>query len=152
MRPRRIKRIALIALAVVLFIAISGLLARFLTVENLERDEDLELVQAEAKGNAAAMIDKLSGCNTRPSCVASMKRVAANPRVHRRGAVKILDLESQTAYSFSGATGKTRLAWAVIGTLPIVQCIEVRRTGNFLEGIKISLIGLSAPIPNEADC
>jgi hypothetical protein len=39
-----------------------------------------------------------------------------------------------------------------VGTLPVVQCIEVKRTGSFLTGITVQLVGLSAPIPNEADC
>ena len=66
--------------------------------------------------------------------------------------MKILQLESTTAYSLSGATGKTRLAWTVIGTLPVVQCVDVRRTGNFLTGIHVQLLGLSAPIDNEGIC
>jgi hypothetical protein len=40
----------------------------------------------------------------------------------------------------------------VIGRLPVVQCIEVRRTGNVFAGIDVSLLSLSPPIPNEADC
>ena len=77
---------------------------------------------------------------------------ASNPRLRRSGAVKILQLESPTAYSLSGATGKTRVAWTVIGTLPVVQCVEVRRTGNFLSGIHVQLLGLSAPIAGEGKC
>jgi hypothetical protein len=149
---RRIKRIALICLGVVIFVTISGLLARWFSVENLERDQDLELVQAEARGDAAAMIGDLSGCRASASCQASVRRVLANPRVHRRGAVKILNLESPTAYSLGGATGETRFAWTVIGTLPVVQCIDVRRTGSFLSGINIRLLAISAPIPNEGYC
>jgi hypothetical protein len=70
----------------------------------------------------------------------------------RPGAVKVLSLKSSTAYSLTGATGKTRLAWTVIGRLPVVQCVEVRRTGNPLVGIKVALLSLSAPISNEGDC
>jgi hypothetical protein len=40
----------------------------------------------------------------------------------------------------------------VIGRLPVVQCVEVRRTGNILSGIDVTLLSLSAPIANEADC
>jgi hypothetical protein len=149
---RRIKRIALICLGVAIFLAISGLLARWFTVENLERDDDLELVQAEARGDAAAMIEKLSGCRASASCQASVRRLLANPRLHRRGDVKILNLESPTAYSFTGATGKTRFAWTVIGTLPVVQCIDVRRSGSFLAGVNVSLLAISPPIPNEGYC
>jgi hypothetical protein len=149
---RRVRWVPLIAVGVVLFLAISGLLARWLTVENLERDEDLELVQAEARGDAAAMIDKLSGCRASASCQASVRRLLADPRLHRHGAVKVLNLESPTAYSFTGATGRTRFAWTVLGTLPVVQCIDVRRTGSFLAGIDISLLSISPPIENEGDC
>ncbi len=66
--------------------------------------------------------------------------------------MKILSLNSPTAYALTGATGKTRLAWTVIGKLPVVQCVGVRRSGNFITGIDVTLLSLSAPIPNEADC
>jgi hypothetical protein len=151
-RGRRKALRVLLAVGVLLVLAISGLLARFLTVENLEREDDLRLVQAEVRGNATGMLDLLNGCRTSPSCVASVKANASNSRLRRRGAVKILQLESPTAYSLFGATGKTRLAWTVIGTLPVVQCVDVRRTGNFLTGIHVQLVGLGAPIDNEAIC
>ena len=67
-----------------------------------------------------------------------MKANASNPRLRRSGAVKILSLNSPTAYSLTSATGTTRLAWTVIGKLPVVQCVEVSRTGNFLTGITCS--------------
>jgi hypothetical protein len=136
----------------VLFLAISVLLARFLQVENVERDADLALIQSETKGDAAAMIRQISGCQDEPACVAGVNTNASNSRLRRNGAVKILLLQSQTGYSLFGATGKTRLAWTVIGKLPVVQCVDVKRTGNFLTGINVKLIGLSAPIPNENDC
>jgi len=149
--PRR-RRSALLVVSLLLFLAVSGVLARFLTVENAERTDALALVQAEARGNLAGMLDELGGCRGSPSCLATAKANASNPRLRRAGAVKILQLESKTAYSLFGATGKTRLAWTVLGTLPVVQCAEVRRTGNFLTGIQVQLIGLSAPIDNEGRC
>jgi hypothetical protein len=138
--------------AVALFLAVSGLLARFLSSENAERDDAAALVQAEARGDTAGMLAQLSGCRANPSCVALVRENASNPRLRRAGTVKILSLKSSTAYSLTGAAGKTRLAWTVIGKLPVVQCVQVRRTGNFFKGITISLLSLSAPIPNEADC
>lgn len=149
---RRRLRIVAILVGGALFLAISGVLARWLTVENLERDSDLELVQAEARGDASAMIAKLYGCRTSPGCRSAVTRLAADPHVHRSGSVKILNLESPTAYSLTGATGKTRFAWTVIGTLPVVQCIEVRRTGNFLAGIHLRLLSISPPIAGEGEC
>lgn len=148
---RRVLR-ALLAVAVILVLVVGGALARFLSVENAERDADLRLVQAEAKGDVAGMLDQLSGCRESRSCLASVKTNASNPRLRRTGPVKILQLESATAGSLTGATGKTRLAWTVVGTLPVVQCVDVRRTGNFLSGIHVHLIGLSAPISGEGKC
>jgi len=146
------KRVALLILGVLAFLVISGLLAQYLQTENLERDADLALIQAEARGDVQAMLNQISGCRSSPSCVASVKANAANPRTRRPGAVKILQLTSPTAYSLFGATGRTRFAWTVIKTLPVVQCITVRRSGNFLTGMTIRLIALSAPIENEGDC
>jgi carbon monoxide dehydrogenase subunit G len=138
--------------AVVLFLGISGLLARFLSAENVERDDDLALVQAEARGDVAGMLDQLGGCRASPSCVARVEADASNAHVRRSGTVKILQLESKTAFALFGATGKTRLAWTVIGKLPVVQCVDVRRTGNFFTGIDVQLVGLSTPIGNEGIC
>jgi hypothetical protein len=151
-RRPRLKRVLLIALGVILFLAISGELARFFSVENLERDEDLALIQAQARGDVAGMAAHLSGCRERPACVARLRQIDANPRVRRPGAIKILDLESKTAYALGASTGPSRVAWTVIGTLPVIQCIRVKRTGNFLTGIKLQLLAISPPIQNEADC
>jgi type II secretory pathway component PulM len=147
---RNLRRAGAGAGVLVLLVAI--VLARWLSVENDERDADLALVQAEARGDARAMIAQLSGCATNAVCVASVRAVAANPRVRRTGAVKILQLTSATAYSLSGTTGKTRFAWTVLGTLPVVQCITVQRTGNVLTGIHVHLLAISAPIANEGVC
>ncbi|HTA15869.1 MAG TPA: hypothetical protein VK781_13520, partial [Solirubrobacteraceae bacterium] len=72
--------------------------------------------------------------------------------LRRAGSVKILSLTSHTAYSPTGATAPTRVAWTVIGRLPVVQCVVVKRTGNPLTGVSVALLSLSAPIPNEGDC
>jgi len=151
-RRQKVTLRVLFAAGLLFVLAASVLLARFLTVENLERDDDLALVQAEARGSVQGMLDHLSGCRSSPSCLATVQADARDPRVLRRGSVKILQLESATANSLSGAAGKTRLAWTVIGTLPVVQCIEVRRTGNFLSGIHVHLLSISPPISGEGKC
>jgi len=137
---------------VVLFLAISAWLARFLTTDNLEREEDVALIRAEARGDAAAIISRLQNCRASPSCVATARQNAADPRLRRSGEVKILSLTSATANSPGGATGKTRVAWTVLGQTPVVQCVDVRRTGSALTGVDVKLLSLSRPIPNEADC
>jgi hypothetical protein len=140
----------LIALAVVLFLAISGLLARFFATENLERDDILAVLRAEVVGDEGGMLSQLSGCAATPKCVAVVKADAAS--LHRSGSVKILDLTSESDHSLTSATGPTRVAWTVIGHLPTVQCVTVKRTGNFLTGISVSLLSIGKPINSEADC
>jgi hypothetical protein len=146
-----VKRL-LIALGIVLFLLISGLLARFLSVENVERDDEEALIEAQARGDVPGMLRELPGCSTRPACVNVVRANASNPRLRKHGGIKILSLQSATAYTLTGATGTTRLAWTIIGSLPVVQCIGVHRSGNFLSGIDVKLLSLSAPIPNEGDC
>ena len=149
-RGRGLRRAAAIAAALLVFLAVSALLARFLSTENAERSAESGLLQAQARGDANGMLARLHGCPERAACVAAVRANAS--RLRRPGAVKILSLKSATAYSLSGARGKTRLAWTVIGRLPVVQCVEVRRTGSFLSGITVTLLSISAPIAGEADC
>jgi hypothetical protein len=141
---------ALIALVLVLFLAISGLLARFFAAENVERDDILAVLHAQAVGDERGMLARLSGCAASPACVAAVKADAAS--LHRNGSVKILDLTSETSHSLGSSTGPTRVAWTVIGHLPTVQCVTVRRSGNFFTGISVSLLSIGKPINNEADC
>jgi hypothetical protein len=149
-RRTSLKRVVLIVLGVLLFLAISGALARFLSAENVERDHEAALLRAQVRGEVNSMLDGLSGCRRRPSCVATVRANAS--RLRGQGEPKILSLKSPTAYSLTGATGTTRLAWTVIGKHPVVQCVRVRRTGNALTGIEIELLSLSAPIANSGDC
>jgi hypothetical protein len=143
-------RIVLIVAAVLLFLGASGFLARYLTTDNAERNADLNLLKAEAAGSWRSMVDQIQGCAADPRCVALQQRNAA--RLQRPGQVKILQLISATANAPDTQTGPTRVAWTVIGRLPVVQCITVHRTGNALSGLSVTLLGLSAPIDNAATC
>ena len=149
-RLSRGQRIALAVGALIVFLAISALLARFLSVENLERDDILAVLNSEAAGSAEGMLARLNGCRQAVRCAATVRADAQ--RLRRPGSVKILSLTSSTAYSFTGVTGNTRVAWTVIGRLPVVQCVRVRRAGNFLSGVHVTLLSLTPPIAGEADC
>ena len=143
-------RLSLIALAVLLFVGISVVLARWLSLENVERDDVLAVLQAQARGDAAAVLSQLHGCRSDPGCVAT---VAANTqRLRGPGDLKILAYDSHTSYALTSATGRTRVAWKLSGRLPVVQCVLVRRGGNALTGLSVTLRALSAPIPLQADC
>ena len=139
----------LIACGVLVFLLLSGLLARWLAVENIERDDIVTLLQAEARGDANAMLAQLGGCDQ--YCRANVVRMAR--RLKRPGHVLILADQSQTAYSLTGSVGDTRIAWkATSNVLPVVQCVRVQRSGNVLSGLVIRLLAVSLPIPDTADC
>ena len=146
--PRR--RISLIALAVVVFLAISLALARWLSTEGVERDKIHTLLQAEARGDAAAMLNQLRGCGD-AACRAIVARNART--LKRRGDVKIVSYESGTSYALGSATGKTRVAWTSLQQgLVEVQCVTVRRSGSALAGRSVTLLRISAPIDRQGSC
>jgi hypothetical protein len=139
----------LIAVGVVAFLAISFVLARYLTTENRERDAVYALLKDQARGDAPAMLARLDGCDAR--CRAAVQSDAR--RLKRPGEVKILAYDSSTSYALGGASGPTRVAWTIINRqLPVVQCVEVRRGGNVLTGATISLRRLSVPIDRQGTC
>jgi hypothetical protein len=145
-----LKRVLLIAAGVLLFLAISGLLARFFAAENVERSDELALIEAETRGDPAGVVKAIHHCSTDPACVASAR---ANAKALRRaGSPKILSVKSTNSHSLTSSTGTARLAWTVIGKLPVVQCVKVHRAGNFLTGIDVTVLSLSAPISNEGVC
>ena len=147
-RPSR--RFVLIAVATIVFLAISGLLARYLTTESAERSAIYNLLRAQARGDGAGMASAIAGCRARPSCEKQTRDLAR--RLQRTGPVKILNLQSKTAHSLTGDTGLTRVAWKAPGRWPVVQCVLVRRKGNPVTGTSITLLRLSAPIARTGLC
>jgi hypothetical protein len=149
-RRRRPLRIASVTIGVLLFLAVSAVVARFFAAENVERDHELILIQAEAKGDVAGMLAQLSGCASRPACVTAVRSNAE--RLRRAGTVQILSTQSSTNHSLTGSRGQTRVAWKVGGRFPVVQCVRVRRGGNFLTGISVALLAIGPQIAGTADC
>ena len=146
---RRPRVIVLVAVGVVAFLAISLLLARYLTVENRERDAVYGLLRDQARGDARAMLERLDGCDAR--CRANVEANAR--RLKRVGDVKILAYDSSTSYALGHAEGPTRVAWTIVNRqLPVVQCVQVERTGNVLAGATINLRRLSVPIDRQGTC
>jgi hypothetical protein len=148
-RRRRIAPYVL--LGVVVFLAVSFELARYLNTETQERNAVFDLLKEQARGDAAAMIGRIDGCGADPRCRATATRNAK--RLRRAGEVKILAYDSETAYALGGKRGPTRVAWTVIDRgLPVVQCVEVERTGTVLAGRAIRLRALSPPIDRQGTC
>jgi hypothetical protein len=139
----------LIAAGVVFFLGVSLLLARYLSTENTERDAVYGLLRDQARGDVPGMLRRLDGCDA--SCRAAVESNAR--RLKRAGDVKILAYTSSTSYALGGASGPTRVAWTIVNRqLPVVQCVEVQRTGSVLTGRAINLRRLSVPINSTGSC
>jgi len=139
----------LIAFGLLIFLALSALLARWLALENVERNAVAALIEAEARGDAQAMLTQLQRCDAR----CRLTVTADARRLRRPGHVQILAYQSQTAYSLTTSIAETRVAWkSSLQRLPVVQCVQVERRGNAITGLTITLLALSAQIPNTADC
>lgn len=144
------RRLLVITVSIVAFVAVAFLLARWLSAPNAERDRVMRLLEAQARGDAGAMLGQLDGCLARPACVGTVRDNARQLR--SAGKVEVVAYDSTTAYSLGGARGPTRVVWRTPKRLTTVQCVDVRRDGNILSGSSVTLTGLSAPIGRTAGC
>lgn len=136
--------------AVVVFLVISGLLARVLSANGAEQSAITALVRDEARGAAGALLGDIAGCRADPLC---RQRVAENAAALKHpGSISILTLQPSTNFSIAGTLGTARVAWNVGGSLPIVQCVRVRRTGNAISGLHVELLDVTARLQSDADC
>lgn len=147
---RRPLRILLIALATVAFLAISLGLARVLSANGSERARIVELLQAQARGDASEMVSRIHGCAASVLCRATAQANAA--RLRSPGKVEIARLDPSTSFSFGGTSGTARVVWKTPSRITVVQCVRVRRGGSVLHGLTVELLALSRPIGHTASC
>ena len=146
---RRVTLVTAAVFGLFVFLGISFLLARALTGEGAERSRVLEVLQAQARGDAKAVLDKLPACSREPACVrVTRARVA---RLQRPGRIQILNYRPSVQVALSRQTGTGRVAWRAGTSLPVVQCVRVRRDGPVTGG-DVELLAISAPIGREASC
>lgn len=146
----RTRRLLLLAAAALVFLLVSGLLARVLSANGGERDAVVSLLDAEARGDADAARTRVAGCPPSSACARGVARVVA--RVRRPGRVLVLSYDAASGF-FGGTAGVARVAWRTSSQIkPVVQCVTVRRTGNPVSGLGIALVAVSAPIGNETSC
>jgi hypothetical protein len=144
-RPRTVA----VLIGVVVFGAVSFLVARWLTTDGAERAKVERLLEAQARGDADAMAREIDRCYA--GCRARLQRLAQ--RLKQPGAeLRIARYDSKTARALGEKEGPTRVVWFLGDGLPTVQCVQVRRKGNPLTGPTVTLLRLSAPIGREAPC
>jgi hypothetical protein len=139
---------ALIAVGIVAFLGVSFLVTRWLNTDTVERGDVVELLRAQARGDAAGMLEKLD-CADEP-CRAIARQNAQ--KLKAPGELKVVLYQSGTAHALGSRTKQTRVVWITPGRLTTVQCVLVRRKGNAIAGTSVSLLRVSAPIGRESSC
>jgi hypothetical protein len=146
---RRGRTLILIGLAAFLFLGFSALMARALTGAGDERAKVLQLLEAQAAGDVAGVLEELPACRAQPACAeVTRMRVA---ELERSGQVQILNYTPSVQVALTRRTEVGRVAWRAGGSQPVVQCVRVRRDGP-LTGADVELLSISAPIGNEDSC
>ena len=141
------KRLLIVA-AILAFLVVCFFVARWLNNDSVERGAVTELLRAQARGDAEAMLARLRCPDA--ACEALARENAR--RLRGKGELKIPLVQSQTQHAISTQTGYTRVVWFTAGRLTTVQCVLVRREGNVFAGMTVSLLRLSAPIGRESSC
>jgi len=146
---RRVTLVTVVVFGLFVFLGISFLLARALTGQGAERSRVLDVLRAQARGDAPAVLEQLPACAREPACVrVTRARVA---KLERPGKVEILNFQPSVRVTMTRRSGTGRVAWRAGGSLPVVQCVKARRDGP-LTGGGVELLALSDPIGLEASC
>ena len=146
---RRVTLVTAAVFGLFVFLGISFLLARALTGEGTERSRVLDVLRAEARGDAKAVLDRLPACAREPACArVTRDRVA---RLEHPGKVQILSYRPSVRITMTRRSGTGRVAWRAGESLPVVQCVKARREGP-LTGGGVELLALSDPIGLQASC
>ena len=138
----------LIGAGVLAFLAISLLVGRWLNTDSVERGLVVELLRAQARGDAPRMLKRVQCPDA--DCARQVRENARSLRA--RGELKIVLYQSGTAHALSSRTKPARVVWITPGRLTTVQCVLVRRKGSAITGSSVTLLRVSAPIGRESSC
>jgi hypothetical protein len=146
---RRARIVIVVGFMVFVFLGLAVLLGRGLTGSIGERAAVLDLVEAEAAGDAEAALEVLPACREEPACAQVVRDRVRELR--RPGEVEILSYDPSVQVALTNRVGTGRVAWRAGRSLPVVQCVRARREGP-LTGADVELLAISAPIGREEGC
>ena len=146
---RRPAVVTALALGAFFFIGISLFLARGLSATSNERAEVVEVLEAQARGDAEAVLSHLPECKAVKACATSVR--TRTPRLRRPGEVKVLNYDPSVQLAITEQRATARVAWRAGAGLPVVQCVRVLRRGA-MQGAEVELISISPPIGRESPC
>ena len=147
---RRVTVVTAVVFGAFVFLGISFLLARALTGSGAERSRVIDVLRAQARGDADAVLKQLPACAREPACArVTRERVA---QLERPGQVEILTYRPSVRVTMTRRSGTGRVAWrAGRSQETVVQCVKARREGP-LTGGGVELLAISKPIALEASC
>jgi hypothetical protein len=148
MRRRWVVLLGLVGLGV--FLAVTAVLARVFSLDGAERSAITTLVSYEAAGNRDGAISLIVGCAHRSACRTGVAADVAT--LSRTGAVAIIQIQPSAGFSLASTVGTARVAWRVGFSLPVVQCVRVRRAGDAISGFQVKLLAITQRIRTDADC
>jgi hypothetical protein len=146
---RRPAVITALVLGAIFFLGTSIMLARGFSATNAERGKVFDVLVAEAAGDSERVLDLLPECAAVPACATTVRTRA--PRLRREGEVEILQYKPSVQLAITDEEGPARVAWRAGTSRPVVQCVQVRRTGA-LNGASVELISIGGPLAGEAAC
>ena len=106
-----------------------------------ERGKVLDVLEAQARGDAHAVLDQMPACAAEPACV--QVAGARTAKLRRPGRVQILNFEPSTRLALPARRQRPRRL-ARGHALPVVQCVRVRREGP-LTGGGVTLLASERP-------
>lgn len=147
---QRRTKVTAIAFGLFFFLGVSLLLARALVGTGGERSAVVEILRAQARGDADAVLARMPRCARDPTCTRVTR--ARTAKLRRPGAVEVLNFDPSTQAAFVNQTGAARVAWRTEAKrFPVVQCVVVQRKGA-LTGGDVTVVSISNPIGLEAKC
>ena len=147
---QRRTKITVIVFGTFLFLGISLLLAKALVGTGGERSAVLEILRAEAAGDADEVLERMPRCARNPTCASVTRERTA--KLRRPGKVEILNYTPSTQAAFVNVTGTGRVAWRTQEKrFPVVQCVVIKREGP-LTGGRVEVVSISNPVGLEANC
>ena len=128
------------------------MLARALSATGTERAAVLELAQAQARGDADAVLRRDARVQGRSPPARPTTQRVRRPSSRSRATVEILQYRPSVQPP-ADAHDRHRPRRLARGRqrCPVVQCVRVRRDGP-LTGAGVELLSISAPIGREAGC
>lgn len=145
----RVTLVTAVVFGLFFFLGISFLLARALTGQGAERSRVVDVLRAQARGDADAVLEQLPACAREPACAqVTRDRVA---ELRRPGEVEVLSYRPSVRITMTRQSGTGRVAWRAGGSRPVVQCVKARREGP-LTGGGVELLSISKPVGLQASC